>query len=100
VLSKPYLRKDGKICDMSIYTHPLCCEIAFRFFDVKEQIDCFEKIIRGFSKIKVECFLCVACELSLQLREIAKRGYECIGLDLSPEMLAYLRKKAKEEGKD
>ena len=32
------------------------------------------------------------------LREIARRGYEAIGLDLSSEMLEYLRKKSKEEG--
>lgn len=83
---------------MSIYRYPLYYEIAFSFFDVKQQIDCFEKIIKGFSKIKVERFLDVACGPSLQLREIAKRGYECIGLDSSLEMLAYLREKAKEEG--
>ena len=83
---------------MSIYKYPLYYEIAFSFFDVKQQVDCFEKIIKVFSKIKVERFLDVACGPSLQLREIAKRGYECIGLDSSPEMLAYLRKKAEEEG--
>jgi SAM-dependent methyltransferase len=33
----------------------------------------------------------------LQLREIAKRGYEGVGLDLAPEMLRYLSEKAKAE---
>ena len=83
---------------MSIYKYPLYYEIAFSFFDVKQQVDCFEKIIKVFSKIKVKRLLDIACGPSLQLREIAKRGYECIGLDLSPEMLAYLRKKVKDEG--
>jgi SAM-dependent methyltransferase len=92
------LGKDAKIYDMDIYSHPLYYDIAFSFFDVKKQVDCFEKIIKRFSKIKVKRFLDVACGPSLQLREIAKRGYECIGLDSSPEMLAYLRKKANEEG--
>jgi len=32
------------------------------------------------------------------LREIARRGYEAVGLDLSFEMLEYLKSRAKEEG--
>lgn len=39
----------------------------------------------------------IACGPGLQLREMAKRGYEAIGLDLSSQMLAYLKQKAKEE---
>jgi SAM-dependent methyltransferase len=54
-------------------------------------------VIRKFSKIKVHSFLDIACGPSLQLREIARRGYKTIGLDLYPEMLEYLRKKAREE---
>jgi len=83
---------------MEIYKHPLYYEIAFSFFDPKQQVDCFEKIIEKFSKINVKRFLDIACGPSLQLREIAKRGYETVGLDSSLEMLAYLQQKAKEEG--
>lgn len=84
--------------DVKLYKHPLYYEIAFSFFDVKKQVDCFEKIIRDFSKVKVRRFLDVACGPSFQLRELARRGYACVGLDSSPEMLAYLREKAEEEG--
>ena len=83
---------------MNVYKQPLYYEIAFSFIDPKQQVDYFEKIIRKFSKIRVIRFLDVACGPSLQLREIARRGYEAVGLDLSPEMLSYLRKKAREEG--
>lgn len=83
---------------MKIYRKPLYYEIAFSFFDPKQQIDTFEKIIKKFSRIRVKYFLDVACGPSLQLREIAKRAYEAIGLDSSPEMLAYLRQKGNEEG--
>jgi SAM-dependent methyltransferase len=82
---------------MSIYKHPLYYEIAFSFFDVEKQVDTFELIIKKFSKIKVKRFLDIACGPSLQLREIAKRGYEAVGLDLSSEMLRYLSRKAKEQ---
>ena len=83
--------------NMEMYKHPLYYEIAFSFIDPREQVDSFEKLIRRFSRIKVKRFLDVACGPSLQLREIARRGYEAVGLDLYPEMLKYLRKKAKEE---
>jgi len=83
---------------MDIYKHPLYYEIAFSFFDVKKQIDAFELIIEKFSKIKVKRFLDIACGPSLQLREIAKRGYEAVGLDSAPEMLRYLSEKAREKG--
>jgi SAM-dependent methyltransferase len=82
---------------MEIYRQPLYYEIAFSFIDPKEQIDNFEKIIRRFSGIKVNSFLDIACGPSLQLREIASRGYEATGLDLYPEMLEYLKEKAREE---
>jgi SAM-dependent methyltransferase len=82
---------------MGIYEHPLYYEIAFSFFDVKQQVDTFEVVVKEFSGTEVRRFLDVACGPSLQLREIAKRGYEAAGLDVSPEMLKYLSEKAKEE---
>lgn len=83
---------------MGIYGHPLYYEVAFSFFDVKKQVDAFEGIIERFSKIRARRFLDVACGPSLQLRELARRGYGTVGLDNSPEMLRYLVDRAKEEG--
>ena len=84
---------------MDMYKHPLYYEIAFSFFDVKKQVDMFEEVIKKFSKIRVERFLDVACGPSLQLRELARRRYEAVGLDLAPEMLEYLSRRAEEEGR-
>ncbi|MCJ7423208.1 class I SAM-dependent methyltransferase [Candidatus Bathyarchaeota archaeon] len=83
---------------MDAYKNPLYYEIAFSFIDPKEQVDSFEKLIKEFSKTEAKRFLDIACGPSLQLREIARRGYDAVGLDLSPEMLKYLEAKAKEEG--
>jgi SAM-dependent methyltransferase len=83
---------------MEIYKHPLYYEVAFSFFDVRKQVDTFEAIVKKSSKIRVRRFLDIACGPSLQLREIAERGYEGVGLDLAPEMLRYLSRRAKEEG--
>lgn len=81
-----------------MYKQPLYYEVAFSFFDVKKQVDTFEEVIKKFSKVRVERFLDVACGPSLQLRELARRGHEAVGLDLAPEMLEYLSKRAEEEG--
>ncbi len=83
---------------MAIYNQPLYYEIAFSFINPKKQVDNFENIIRRFSKIKVKRFLDIACGPSLQLEEIAKRGHGAIGLDLSSQMLEYLKNKAKKQG--
>ncbi|MCX7995512.1 MAG: class I SAM-dependent methyltransferase [candidate division WOR-3 bacterium] len=83
---------------MKIYDFPLYYEIAFSFFDVKKQIDLFERFIKRYSRIKVKRVLDIACGPSLQLREMATRGYKCIGMDINSAMLNYLKQKAKEQG--
>ncbi|MEM2792206.1 MAG: class I SAM-dependent methyltransferase [Candidatus Bathyarchaeia archaeon] len=83
---------------MKVYDNPLYYEVAFSFFNPKKQVDHFEDIIRRFSRIKVERFLDIACGPSLQLRELARRGYEAVGLDKRRRMLQYLQSKAREEG--
>ena len=75
----------------SLYQEPLYYEIAFSFINPARQVDEFERIIEEFSKIRAKRFLDIACGPSLQLREIAKRGYEAVGLDSSAEMLGYLK---------
>ena len=82
---------------MTIYKHPRHYEIAFSFINPKKQVDNFEKLIKKFSKIKVKKVLDIACGPSLQLRELSKRCYKGIALDLSSQMLNYLKQKAKKE---
>ena len=83
---------------MSLYHQPFYYEIAFDFIDIKKQIDLFEKIIKKYSKVKVRRVLDIACGPSLQLREMAKRSYDAVGLDVNSQMLKYLIQKSKEEG--
>jgi len=73
-------------------------EIAFGFVDVVRQVDLFEKFIEKHSKIGARRFLDIGCGPALQLREIARRGYEAVGLDASSQMLDYLRERGEEEG--
>jgi SAM-dependent methyltransferase len=82
---------------MEVYKEPLYYEIAFSFINPKKQMELFEEFIEEFSEIRVKRFLDIGCGPGLQLREIAKRGCEAVGLDLSPPMLEYLEERAKEE---
>jgi len=83
---------------MPVYDEPLYYEIAFSFVDVPRQVDLFEKFIKEYSNIPVRRVLDIGCGPSPQLREFSRRGYEAVGLDSSPQMLAYLKEKAGEEG--
>jgi SAM-dependent methyltransferase len=83
---------------VSVYNEPLYYEIAFSFVDIPNQIDLFEKFVKKYSDISVSRVLDIGCGPSQQLREFAKRGYETIGLDKSPQMLTHLRDKANEDG--
>jgi len=83
---------------MNAYDYPQYYEIAFGYQDVKRQVDFFEEVGKKYCKAKSRRFLDIGCGPSLQLREIAKRGYEAVGLDTNQNMLRYLSQKAAEEG--
>ena len=81
----------------NIYNEPFYYEIAFDFVDIPAQIDLFEEFIGEYSRIEVKRFLDICCGPSLQLREIARRGDQAVGLDLSSCMLQYLSHRFAEE---
>jgi SAM-dependent methyltransferase len=83
---------------MSAYDKPLYYEIAFSYQEVKRQVGFFEEVARKFRKASMTRFFDIGCGPSPQLREIARRGYEAVGLDINPNMLRYLNQKAREEG--
>ncbi len=85
---------------MKVYSKPLYYEIAFDFVGIKKQIKLFEAFAKRYSKIPVKRIIDIGCGPSKQVRELAKQGYEAVGLDLSAEMLQYLKQKAKKEGFD
>lgn len=101
VKGSPFYRTefpDEEICtDMKTYNRPIYYETAFSFVDPKKQIDLFEKLIKKYGKAKTRRFLDIGCGPGLQLLELAKKGYEAVGLDKSTAMLGFLRGKAKKE---
>jgi SAM-dependent methyltransferase len=82
---------------MGVYDEPLYYEIAFSYQQVKKQVDFFVEAAKKYSGTLAKRFLDICCGPSPQLRELARRGYEAIGLDLNPRMLEYLRLRAREE---
>lgn len=82
---------------MSIYNQPLYYEIAFGFVEPEKQADLIMEFISEYSMIKVKRVLDLGCGPSVQLRQLAKRGYHCIGLDLSQSMLDYLHDRSIKE---
>lgn len=76
-----------------LYDNPLYYEIAFSFRDTRKEVDVFEECIRRYSLIPVKSMLELACGQAPHLTEIAKRGYRYAGIDLSPKMLGFARKR-------
>jgi trans-aconitate methyltransferase len=58
---------------------------------VLKEADRIEKFTLLHGRRKVRTILDIACGPSLQLREFARRGCACIGLDRSREMLDYVK---------
>lgn len=72
-----------------LYDNPLYYEIAFSFRDINKEVDVFEESIRRYSSIPVHRVLELACGTAPHSQELVSRGYEYVGVDCSPRMLAY-----------
>ena len=82
----------------NLYDHPKYYEIAFSFRDIKREVDVFEECFRRYSKIPVRRALELGSGNSPHLEELARRGYEYLGLDINPVMLDYAQKRAEAHG--
>lgn len=82
---------------MSLYKNPKYYEIAFSYRNIPSEVDFFEQVIKKFSKIKVRNVLELASGNSPYLEEWHKRGYKYFGLDLSREMLDFVKTRAEEK---
>ena len=81
-----------------LYDHPRYYELAFSYRDIMREVDVFEECFRKYSRIPVRKVLELACGPSPHLEELAKRGYEYIGLDTNRVMIDYAQRKSKALG--
>lgn len=83
---------------IDVYDNPRYYELAFSFRDIGREVDLFEECFRRYSKIPVRRVLDLSCGPGPHLEELARRGYEYVGLDLNGAMLAYAQQKAEALG--
>ncbi|NJE26818.1 class I SAM-dependent methyltransferase [Thermococcus sp. MV5] len=65
---------------------------------VRDEINFVEEIFKADAKRDVKKILDLACGTGIPTLELARRGYEVIGMDLHEEMLEVAKRKAKREG--
>jgi len=66
--------------------------------DSEREADFLEAVRARYGRTRGRCVLEPACGSGRLLVELAKRGWEVTGVDLSPEMVAYARKRLAQEG--
>jgi SAM-dependent methyltransferase len=64
----------------------------------KRQVDFVEFALRTYAPHKVREVLDVACGNGRHILELTRRGYNCTGLDYTPEQVQMARARAKREG--
>jgi SAM-dependent methyltransferase len=81
---------------MNVYQRPEYYEIAFGFRDLRKEVDFFEAAIRKFSVVEVRSVFELGAGTCPYLEEWHRRGYRYFGLDASPEMIGFSRRRAQE----
>jgi len=81
-----------------LYDHPRYYDLGFSFRDIAAEVDLFEDAFRRFSRIPVRRVLELSCGVAPHMKELARRGYEYAGLDINPNMIAYVTDRAETLG--
>jgi len=76
-----------------IYSLPLYYDIAFDFRHIPRQSDFLEEVFRDITGRELESILDLGCGPGYYVEEFAKRGKRSTGIDISPEMIEYARRK-------
>src|SRR5205809_6964742 len=78
----------------SWYDYPQYCDIAFQAYTQREA-DFIEAACRKYCPFDVRRLLEPACGSGRVVTELAARGYQVTGFDLSQPALSYLRRRLK-----
>ncbi|MEM0481171.1 MAG: class I SAM-dependent methyltransferase [Candidatus Aenigmatarchaeota archaeon] len=70
-------------------------DIIFQFRDIKKECDFLEYCFKNFAERKVKKILDLACGTGSHAIELAKRGYDVVGIDINKDMLNLAKQKAK-----
>jgi SAM-dependent methyltransferase len=80
------------------YRHPHYYEIALAPRSPRREVDFFAAAAARFSPLRLDSVFELACGTAPYLGEWHRRGVAYCGLDLSPQMLAFARDKARAAG--
>jgi SAM-dependent methyltransferase len=83
---------------MEAYRHPHYYEIALAPDSPGREVDFFAAVIARFSRVAVHRVLELGAGTAPHLEEWHQRGYRYCGLDLSPPMIDFARRKARCRG--
>jgi len=81
-----------------IYENPRLYDLAFSFRDIAGECDGVLALARAHGIARVGSVVEIACGPGHHLREFARRGLECVGVDISPDMLGYAKVLCKADG--
>lgn len=85
--------------DLAMYrSRPRLYDVAFGFRDIAAECDGLLELARRHGVAKPASALELACGPAHHLRELARRGLRCQGIDINPEMLAYARALCRRDG--
>jgi SAM-dependent methyltransferase len=73
-------------------------ELAFSYRDFGAEVDFIEYNWQKNSATENPAVLDIGCGTGQHLIQFASRGYDCTGIDISPEVIEYARAKFSEEG--
>lgn len=83
-----------------IYENPQLYDLAFSFRDIAEECDGVLAIAAAHGARRPKRVLELACGPAHHLRELARRGFETVGLDASADMLDYAKRLARADEVD
>lgn len=83
-----------------MYRAPRLYDVAFGFRDISAECDGLLKLAARYGVARPKSVLELACGPAHHLRELARRGLHCQGIDINAEMLAYSRELCRRENVD
>jgi SAM-dependent methyltransferase len=87
----------SRIVVSSLYDHPQYYDIAFQAF-TRQEADFIEAACRKYCPFGASRFLEPACGTGRLVAELATRGYQVTGFDVSQPALSYLRRRLTRRG--
>ncbi len=72
-------------------------DLLYDYKDYNKETDFIEQIFRKYALIKPKRILDLGCGTGGHIIPLAKRGYDCCGIDLSKDMIKLAKEKAKKE---